>query len=221
MSVPARRLPEDYYTRLLAELAEAQAVGLSELDCPWPGTYFIFPGDEQFPLYRLLAPGQPVYIGKTGGKARTLTSRVREHRDSIAHAHNLCAEHMQVKVLALHPDEQDQAPAIEEYFQRHFQPLWNKPGPLTGLGNHGVGTTRMTQAATNWDTVHPGRPGRSAEQRQLQEALLLQAIEHLRARPHHLAAPLGAVDESQLIAGCLPHRAETVAVAHQMALTLG
>ncbi len=216
MSDRLLRLPSSFREGLLSALADAPLQPLEDVTVTARGVYVLYPHAETFPLYALMADNWPVYVGKTEGSLR---GRARDHRRSLAAAHNLDQDAFRVRVLPT--DQRAFAVAAEAELQEHFRPLWNKEtGPLQGVGNHGVGSTRTGQATTPWDTVHPGRPAQAQAAQTAAESLLLLAIDRLRATPASLTDPDDDRDPLEVVRACLPHRADVLEVRHQMTLGL-
>jgi Eco29kI restriction endonuclease len=165
-------LDTDALTKVFVnELTSRPAVALPELDptsVQGPGLYALY-YTGAFGLYRSLAKAGtewPIYLGsampsgsrtgrvRTGGKSPIL-DRLERHTESITHAENL--EEGRFHARWLEVDE----PFIilgEILLMRLYRPLWNST--LSGFGAKVVGRERTTGRVSQWDTVHPGRPGR-------------------------------------------------------------
>ena len=125
-----------------------------------------------FKTYRAIADAnreerfsQPVYVGKAvhagrriGGlvagtnKGRPLSSRLRQHADSIEQAKNLHLRDFQCRHLVV---EDIFISLGESLLIDRFAPLWNTL--INGFGNHDPGSGRLNQARSDWDVLHPGR----------------------------------------------------------------
>lgn len=153
------------------ELTSRPAVALPKLDpgaIEGPGLYALYYSGA-FSHYRSLAKAGtkwPIYLGsampagsrtgkiRTGGKPPIL-DRLERHRESVTYADNL--EEGKFKFRWLTVDE----PFIilgEILLMRLYRPLWNST--LSGFGAKVVGVKRTTGKISQWDTMHPGRPGR-------------------------------------------------------------
>ncbi len=112
----------------------------------------------------------PIYVGKpvppgsrrgiaVGGPGRALSTRLRQHAESIRQVHDpatpgdldIADFHCQFLVV-----EDVWIPLIESLSITQFKPPWN--GFLDGFGHHDQGRTRRQQERSLWDTLHPGRP---------------------------------------------------------------
>lgn len=135
------------------------------------GVYrLLYQGDH--PLYETYARlGVELYTGRTSD----LRKRGRTHLNNIISANNLDKEHFQFVFLpmpAVH-----QCGAAEEILLEYYTPVWNRT--INGIGNNALGASRESQALSAWDTLHPGRPGRTGAQIErpddLTEAIRLHA----------------------------------------------
>ncbi|WP_420783195.1 Eco29kI family restriction endonuclease [Streptomyces sp. LPB2020-019-1HS] len=123
-------------------------------------------------LYRPISDGchTPIYVGKAvhkGGRKGLATpeedqaplwARIKEHRTSLEHAHDLDAEDFRVRYLVAVDFFVSLA---EQLMIRQFRPVWNTL--VDGFGNHAPGGKRTTQARPPWDELHPGRPWSSPD----------------------------------------------------------
>lgn len=106
----------------------------------------------------------PIYIGKavpTGWRrgrtskkknAMNLWKRINEHVKNIEHATNLDIKDFECRYIIL---DDDLIVPVEAKLIRNFKPLWNSC--IDGFGCHHPGSTRFSQAASDWDILHPGR----------------------------------------------------------------
>lgn len=129
------------------------------------GIYVIY-YTGKYPLYAPISDTDtPIYVGKAvpAGARKALTDvgrtgdslwkRIDEHRESISYANELDPADFRVRYLVA--DELFIALA-ETLMIRSLRPVWNQV--VNGFGNHHPGGSRMTGKATEWDTLHPGRP---------------------------------------------------------------
>ncbi len=109
----------------------------------------------------------PIYVGKAvpagWRKGRTkvhssksVIGRLREHTNSISHAGNLNVKDFRSRFFILEEVEADLINAVEELLIRRYRPMWNTV--VDGFGNHNPGKARFSQARSEWDVLHPGRP---------------------------------------------------------------
>ena len=153
------------------ELISRPPVALPEVDpteVQGPGLYALY-YTGAYDLYRPLAKAGtewPIYLGsavprgsrkgkvKRGGKSPIL-DRLERHNESVTYAENLDETLFFARWL-----EVDEPFIIlgEMLLNRFYQPLWN--ATLDGFGNKVVGKERETGKKSQWDTMHPGRPGR-------------------------------------------------------------
>ncbi len=140
---------------------------------PGVGVYAIYYFGE-FECYQHLVVANrkqcrfPIYVGKAvprgwrTGRVRTsdneqhLYSRLREHERSIAHGAGFVAGDFRCRFVILGEMETDLISSIESRMIRKFDPLWNTT--VDGFGNHDPGSGRYSQARSEWDVLHPGRP---------------------------------------------------------------
>ena len=108
---------------------------------------------------------QPIYVGKAipaGGRkglegfdvpqGQVLSSRIRQHADSIKAARNLSLSDFRCRWLVV---DEVFIPLGESLLISHFKPLWN--GVIDGFGNHDPGAGRTGGKKPAWDVLHPGR----------------------------------------------------------------
>lgn len=165
---------------------------------PGAGVYALYyTGD--FPLYELVAKAnrddkfeQPVYVGKAvpeGGRkgvaiassdeTKTLSARVKQHRNSIKAAENLEVDHFHVRWLVVEPVW---IPLGESLLITRFAPLWNTI--VDGFGSNAAGKGRYAGQRSRWDTLHPGRTAakRLAVRQESVELIGQDVTEYLRQR---------------------------------------
>lgn len=164
-------LDTDSLTKVFVnELTSRPPVALPEVDpesVKGPGLYALYYSGA-FSLYKPLADAGtewPIYLGsampagsrtgqvRTGGKSKIL-ERLERHTESVTYAENL--EEGRFSARWMEVDE----PFIilgEILLLRFYRPLWN--ANLPGFGNKVVGSERTTGKTSQWDTMHPGRPG--------------------------------------------------------------
>lgn len=105
----------------------------------------------------------PIYVGKavpTGWRnarssdklSSNLWRRIQEHANNIVQISNLNINDFYCKYIVL--DESLISP-VEAKLIRKYKPIWNCI--LEGFGNHHPGTTRLSQARSDFDVIHPGR----------------------------------------------------------------
>lgn len=110
-------------------------------------------------------PVAPVYVGKAipaGGRkgssapagthSKALSSRLREHAESIAATRNLDIEDFQCRYLTV---DDIWIPLGESLLIAKFAPIWNTL--IDGFGNHDPGKGRYQGMRPKWDVLHPGR----------------------------------------------------------------
>lgn len=160
------------------------------------GLYAIYYAGS-FPAYSRLAAQStkpalpsPIYVGKavakgsrkglhTSASTFALSSRLREHAQSIAYATNLDVADFSARWLVVEPIWIGLG---ETMLIGRFAPVWN--GLVDGFGNHNPGSKRMQTRTSRWDTLHPGRPWVRAEQVRIETAGAIGAdvTEYLRSR---------------------------------------
>lgn len=152
-------------------LLELPPIGLNDLS-PFDGAgiYALY-YQGAFEPYRLLTVAAqskellPIYVGKavpsgsrrgasltTTAVGRSLFSRIREHRDSIAAVQNLEVTDFSVRYLAV---DDIWIPLAESLLISTFNPVWNHL--IDGFGNHDPGAGRYQGLVPLWDVLHPGR----------------------------------------------------------------
>ncbi len=107
----------------------------------------------------------PIYVGKavpTGSRqgksnktGNVLRSRLQKHLSSIKQAENLNSDLFVCRFMILQGQSTDLISAIESYFIREYNPLWNSY--IDGFGINAPGKGRLNQSPSEWDTLHPGR----------------------------------------------------------------
>ncbi|CAA0100698.1 Uncharacterised protein [BD1-7 clade bacterium] len=130
------------------------------------GVYALFLKSTEGTCYAgNLPPLHPIYIGKAvpkgsrQGKKNTvgsvLKSRLNKHLKSINEAENLYASNFVCRFMILQGQSTDMISAMESYFIRQYNPLWNTY--IDGFGINAPGKGRYNQSPSEWDTLHPGR----------------------------------------------------------------
>lgn len=130
------------------------------------GIYALFLKSTDSTYYKdCLSPMYPIYVGKavpTGsrqGKSNktdnALRSRLQKHLSSIKQAENLNSDLFVCRFMILQGQSIDLISAIESYFIREYNPLWNSY--IDGFGINAPGKGRLNQSPSEWDTLHPGR----------------------------------------------------------------
>ncbi len=115
----------------------------------------------------LESESQPIYVGKAvppGWRtsrsqekdAKVLYRRLQEHSRSIQQAANLAIGDFRCRFMILGGIESDLVVPVEAELIRRYSPLWNSV--IDGFGNHDPGSGRYSQAKSEWDVLHPGRP---------------------------------------------------------------
>lgn len=166
--VSAFKLPglDSLKAQTIEALTESPALPLSNLpELEGRGVYAIYyRGEER--LYNMapeLFKSAPLYVGKaiaTGSrkgilqKPRSLGSRLAQHCKSLRAA-GFDLTDFEAKVLPVDASAESLIPAFESWAIQEYTPLWNSV--LDGFGNHDPGKTRLAQAPSAWDILHPGR----------------------------------------------------------------
>jgi Eco29kI restriction endonuclease len=151
-----------------------------------------------FEPYRLLTGAvesrelAPIYVGKavpsgsrrgasltTTAVGRSLYSRIREHRDSIAAVRNLEVADFSVRYLTV---DDIWIPLAESLLISTFNPVWNHL--IDGFGNHDPGAGRRQGLVPLWDVLHPGRSWapKCKPRTETLEELSQRVIDHLAIR---------------------------------------
>ena len=158
-------------TSVADALLQREAVPLPPTPFSGAGVYAIYYLGN-FKPYRAIAEAnqsenfsRPVYVGKavhagrrkgglesTGTNARPLSSRLRQHANSIEEASNLELRDFFCRHLVV---EDIFIPLGESLLIDRFAPVWN--ALISGFGNHDPGAGRRNQARSDWDVLHPGR----------------------------------------------------------------
>ena len=150
-------------------------------------------------IYQLLSAAnkddkfqQPIYVGKSvpeGGRkgvavadsstTRTLSSRIRQHKKSVASACNLQVEDFHARWLVVEPVW---IPLGESILIGRFAPVWNTV--VDGFGSNAAGSGRFAGMRSRWDTLHPGRPAgeRLSPRHESANSIGLDVQEYLRQR---------------------------------------
>lgn len=151
-----------------------------------------------FPAYQTLASANehgrlaPIYVGKAvppGGRrgldatphtaTRNLSSRIREHANSVRAATNLDIADFSARWLVV---DDIWIPLGESALIREHRPVWN--AVVDGFGNHDPGKGRIAGVRPRWDTLHPGRawatkyPARPENTGDIEQEI----VEYLRSR---------------------------------------
>ena len=137
---------------------------IGQIDIEGPGIYCLSYSGE-FDVYRPISETlRPIYAGRAvppGSRrgddgdinARSLQTRIRQHKSSIDQAQNLETKDFTFRALAIEPAWIDLA---ERAIIRYYKPVWN--ACLDGFGDHNPGRGRQSGERSWWDTLHPGRP---------------------------------------------------------------
>lgn len=145
----------------------------------------------------------PIYVGKAipsgarkgGGvgasvNSRALSSRLRDHMQSITEAQNLNLDDFFYRHLIV---DDIWIPLGESLLIAKFTPLWN--AVVDGFGNHDPGKGRHNGLRPKWDVLHPGRPwaDKCAQRPEGSIDIEREVIEFFRAiafpASHHILAP--------------------------------
>jgi hypothetical protein len=163
-----RNLATSIVTKLLHEEAEE----LPPSNFPGAGLYVLY-YTGNFEVYRKIAEPnrkgkflQPIYVGRAipkGGRkglegfdvphGMALSSRLKQHAESITAAQNLALEDFRCRWLVV---DEVFIPLGESLLISHYRPLWN--AVVDGFGNHDPGKGRTAGKKPIWDVLHPGRP---------------------------------------------------------------
>lgn len=116
-------------------------------------------GDNE--LYK--GKNSPVYIGRVqtkgqktdNGASSELYSKIKEQCKAIEEAKNLDIKDFNCKYMVLDEMEMSLSESIEKQLVNHFKPTWNLC--IEGFANHNPGKSRIKQAPSDWDVLHPGR----------------------------------------------------------------
>jgi hypothetical protein len=137
---------------------------------PGAGIYAIYYKGDYKPYHRMAEHNAkqvewPIYIGKaipSGGRkgadlfrentSYALSSRLRQHADTIRAAENLRIDDFVCRYLIV---DDIWIPLGETLLISAFRPVWNLV--LDGFGNHDPGSGRYGQLRSPWDVLHPGR----------------------------------------------------------------
>lgn len=136
---------------LLCEVLAREPVPLGEAG-GGVGAYLLFyTGRNE--LYRGISPSlRPIYVGS----ADSVTTRIRQHMDSILHVGGLEVDDFAAVVIST--KGKGLAAMAEQTFVRAFEPAWNATR-FRGFGCKDQGRTRAkNQIPSSWDKLHPGRP---------------------------------------------------------------
>jgi hypothetical protein len=107
----------------------------------------------------------PIYVGKADPatpraetvqeQGRGLSTRLSDHRKSIAAASNLMLDDFDCRYLVVKSAWQETA---EDNLIALFRPIWNNEiGICYGFGKHGDAAKTRANRRSPWDTLHPGR----------------------------------------------------------------
>jgi Eco29kI restriction endonuclease len=123
-----------------------------------------------YPAYEALATRNqqgkflaPIYIGKAippgrrkglslETRSRVLSSRLKEHAESVQAVSNLNVEDFFCRLLVV---DDIWIPLGESLLIGRYRPLWNSI--VDGFGNHDSGKGRYQGMCPKWDVLHPGR----------------------------------------------------------------
>lgn len=130
------------------------------------GVYALFLKSTLNTCYALSLPAMhPIYVGKavpSGSRqgirsddGSTLRSRLQKHLRSIEQAANLNNDDFLCRFMIFHGQATTMISAVESYFIRKYNPLWNSH--IDGFGINAPGAGRYNQSPSEWDTLHPGR----------------------------------------------------------------
>ena len=183
---------------VISRMEQTEATPLGELpNFTGAGVYEIYYSGSFSAYERLSEHNQetltyPIYVGKAvpaGGRrgledlnhdtSKALTSRLRQHANSIRAADNLDINDFAVRWLVV----QDIWIALgESALIRRYTPVWN--ALLDGFGNHDPGQGRSNGVRSRWDTVHPGRAFASKfpERGETAADIEQDVIEYLKSR---------------------------------------
>lgn len=188
-------LDTDALTKVFVnELTSLPVVALPEIDpdsVQGPGLYALYYSGNFSPYESLAEAGSnwPIYLGsalpagsrtgkvRAGGKS-PIRDRLERHRESVTYAENL--EEGKFGARWLEVDE----PFIilgEILLLRFYRPLWN--ATLSGFGAKVVGSERTTGRTSQWDTMHPGRPGRGTAPGKALDLIEKDVKDHLAEFP--------------------------------------
>lgn len=174
------------------------------------GVYAIYYSGD-FPAYGPLREANrdgcriPIYVGKAipkGGRVGgwnfetstgpVLSTRLRQHAESIRQTTNLSIEHFKERHLSI---ADVFIPLAENLLIEKYHPLWNVV--VDGFGNKDVGDRRRQMAKSVWDELHPGRPTAAAGPCRLSHVQILDRIRrHLSGEAPVGVGPEGESDES-------------------------
>ncbi|MBZ5737521.1 Eco29kI family restriction endonuclease [Nocardioides mangrovi] len=135
------------------------------------GVYAIYYTGDAAPYETLGAVNQreafevPIYVGKavpkgsrkgvevaTASGGTALSSRLKQHANSIVSAENLYIEDFYARWLVT---QEIWIPLGESLMIGRFAPVWNSI--VDGFGNHDPGVGRRAGTVSRWDVLHPGR----------------------------------------------------------------
>lgn len=130
------------------------------------GVYALYLTSAEQTFYEgCVSPDYPIYIGKgvpagsRQGKSTkenaAIRTRLNKHKRSIKQCRNLEEQQFMFKFVILKGEATNFISAMESYFIRHFNPIWNSY--IDGFGNNDPGKGRYNQSPSEWDVLHPGR----------------------------------------------------------------
>lgn len=112
-----------------------------------------------------LPPMHPIYVGKavpSGSRqgrrsdvGSTLRTRLQKHLGSIKQVASLNSDDFLCRFVIFQGQATTMISAVESYFIRKYNPLWNSH--IDGFGINAPGAGRYNQSPSEWDTLHPGR----------------------------------------------------------------
>jgi len=144
----------------------------------------------------------PIYVGKAvaagarkgGGvgatNSRALSSRLREHAESLSASTNLRVEDFFCRYLVV---DDIWIPLGESLLIAKFSPVWN--ALIDGFGNHDPGSGRYKGLRPKWDVLHPGRTWaeRCATRIETPDQISREVTDYFRSivfpGQHHILAP--------------------------------
>jgi hypothetical protein len=152
---------------------------------------------------------QPIYVGEAARKGarkggvlvegpagKVLSSRLKNHADSIRNTNNLKLDEFWCRYLAI---KDFFIPLCESLLIDRYIPIWNNV--IDGFGNKVVGAGReQEQQKSVWDVLHPGRVGAAAKTNKkypTAEAVLDKLRKFYAGKPVPLITTADAVTTAQ------------------------